>query len=131
LHAALEQSDKLALAKFVMHQREHIAAIKPVGRALVLNQMRYPTDLREATDLKFPDGKNISEVEVKVALKLISQETAHFVPEDYRDNYTEELEEMIKAKTKGKKVEPRHKAAPTETSAKDLMSALKASLKQD
>jgi DNA end-binding protein Ku len=113
-----------------MHQREHIAAIKPVGRALVLNQMRYPTDLREATDLKFPDGKSLSEAEVKVALKLISQETSHFVPEDYRDTYTEELEDMIKAKTKGKKPAPKHKV-PTETSAKDLMSALKASLKQE
>lgn len=131
LRAALEQSDKLALAKFVFHQREHIGVIKPVGRALVLNQMRFPTDLREATDLQFPDDKNLQPAEVKVALKLVSQETGHFVPEDYHDTFTEELEEIIKAKTKGKKVSPKRSAAPTETSAKDLMSTLKASLKKD
>jgi DNA end-binding protein Ku len=129
LHAALEQSDKLALTKYVIHQREHIGAIKPVGRALVLNQMRFPTDLREATDLKFPEAKSVSDAEVKMALKLIAQDTGHFVPEDYHDNYTEELEEIIKAKTKGKKLAPKRKGASTETSAKDLMSALKASLK--
>lgn len=129
LHAALEESDKLALAEFVIHQREHLGVIKPVGKALVLNQMRFPTDLREAGDLKFPTDSAISKDEVKVALKLISQETGHFIPEDYHDTYTEELEDLIKAKTKGKKLTPKSKA-PKETSAKDLMSALKASLKE-
>lgn len=101
-----------------------------LGRALVLNQMRYPTDLREGTDLQFPDGKSVKPEEVKMALKLIAQETGHFAPEDYHDTYTEELEDIIKAKTKGKKITPKRSAAPTESSAKDLMSALKASLKQ-
>ena len=92
LREALRTSGKLALAKFVLHEREHVAVIKPVGRALVLNQMRYPSDLR--------------------------------------DTYTEELEGMIKAKTKGKKAAPpAQKPAPKDTGAKDLMSALKASLK--
>ncbi|HTE22841.1 MAG TPA: Ku protein [Candidatus Limnocylindria bacterium] len=130
LHAALEQSDKLALARFVIHQREHLGVIKPVGQALVLNQMRFPTDLREATDLKFPSGKSISKDEVKVALKLISQETSHFIPEDFHDTYTEELEKLIKDKTKGKKPSKKPPAkSPKDASAKDLMSALKASLK--
>jgi len=134
LHAALEQSDKLALARYVTHQREHLGVIKPVGQALVLNQMRFPTDLREATDLKFPSDKSISKEEVKAALRLISQETSHFVPEDFHDTYTEELEELIKEKTiiqnKGKKPGKKSPAkSPKDASAKDLMSALKASLK--
>lgn len=129
LHAALEQSDKLALAKFVMHQREHLAVIKPVGRALILNQMRFPTDIREGTDLNLPDGKKVTQDEVKVALKLIAQETKPFMPEDFKDTYTEELEDLIKAKTKGKKP-AKHKAVHKDTSASDLMSALKASLDQ-
>ena len=129
LHAALERSGKLALAKFVLRQREHLGVIKPVGRALVLNQMRFPTDLREATKLSFPDEKIISADEVKVALKFISQETKHFAPEDYHDTYTDELEDMIEAKTKGKKPAP-HTAKSSDTNAKDLMAALKASLKE-
>lgn len=129
LHAALEQSDKLAFAKFVMHQREHLAVIKPVGRALVLNQMRFPTDIREGTDLNLPDGKKVTQDEIKVALKLIAQETRHFMPEDFKDTYTEELEDLIKAKTKGKKP-AKHRAAHKDTRPGDLMSALKASLNQ-
>jgi DNA end-binding protein Ku len=129
LHAALEESDKLALAEFVIHQREHLGVIKPVGRALVLNQMRYPTDIREGTALNLPSGEKVSKDEVKVALKLISQETKPFAPEDFRDTYTEELEDLIKAKTKGKKPAKR-KPAHKETSAGDLMDALKASLSQ-
>ncbi len=130
LHAALEQADKLALAQFVIRQREHLGVIKPVGKALVLNQMRFPTDLREATDLKFPSGTDVSKDELRMAIKLISQETGHFAPEDYRDTYTEELEDLIEAKTKGKKPKQGSAAKPKDTSAKDLMSALKASLKE-
>jgi DNA end-binding protein Ku len=130
LRAALEESGKIALATFVLRQREHLGVIKPVGQALVLNQMRFPTDLREATALTFPGETSASKEEVKVALKFISQETGHFAPEDYHDTYTNELEEMIEAKTKGKKA-PRHSKKPRDTDAKDLMATLKASLKED
>ncbi len=130
LHAALDESDKVALVTFVLHEREHLGVIKPVGKALVLNQMRYPTDLREATELKFPSDKDVTKDELKMALKLIDQQTGHFIPEDYRDTYTEELEDLIKAKTKGKKVTGKPVKEPEHTHAKDLMAALKASLKE-
>lgn len=127
LHAALDKSDKVGLAKFVMHEREHLAVLKPVGRALVLNQMRFPKDIREAGDLKFPSDKDVSAKEIEAALKLIKQETRPFIPEDYHDTYTEELEDIIAAKAKGKKP-ARHTKKPADTSAGDLMEALKASL---
>ncbi|HET8669464.1 MAG TPA: Ku protein [Candidatus Saccharimonadales bacterium] len=129
LRAALQKSGKLALAKFVLHEREHVAAVKPVGRALVLNQMRFPTDLREPGELHFPTDKEVTAKETEMALKLIQQETKPFIAEDLHDTYTEELEEMIKAKTKGKRPAKTSKKAPSDTSAKDIMSALKASLK--
>jgi DNA end-binding protein Ku len=130
LRAALQKSGKLALAKFVMHEREHIALIKPVGRALVLEQMRFATDLREPGELHLPTDKELTDKEVDMALKLVKQETKPFIPEDLHDTYTEELEELIKDKTKGKKTKPVKRAAPEKTSAHDLMSALKASLKE-
>jgi DNA end-binding protein Ku len=130
LRGALQKSGKLALAKFVLHEREHIAVIKPLGRALVLNQMRYPTDLRQPGELNFPTEKGVTEKELEMALKLVRQETKPFIPEDYHDTYTEELEEMIKEKTKGKKPSKPRAKVPKETSAKDLMGALKASLKE-
>ena len=130
LRAVLQKSNKLAFAKFVLHERGHIAVIKPVGRALVLNQMRYPTDLREPGELHLPTDQDVTNKEIEMALKLIRQETKPFVSEDLHDTYTEELEELIKAKTKGKKAKKTPAQAPQKTSAEDLMSALKASLKQ-
>lgn len=130
LRAALQKSGKQALAKFVMHEREHVAVIKPVGRALVLNQLRYPTELREPADLKFPSDKDLSIKEVEMAVKLIKQETKPFIAEDLRDTYTEELEAMIKDHAKGKKLPHTKKTTADKTSAGDLMSALKASLKE-
>ena len=128
LRGALQKSGKLALAKFVLHQREHVAVVKPIGRALVLEQMRYPTDLREPGELQFPTDKEVTEKELEMALKLIKQETKPFITEDLHDTYTEELEEMIKAKTKGKKISV-SKEKVDKTAPKDLMGALKASLK--
>lgn len=130
LRAALQKSDKSALVKFVMHEKEHIGVIKPVGRVLVLNQMRFPTDIREPGELHLPTDKEVTNKEIEMALKLVKQETKPFISEDLRDTYTEELEEMIKQKVKGKKPPKKKASAPKETSAKDLMSALKASLKE-
>lgn len=130
LRSALHKADMLALARYVFHEREHLAVIQPVGRALVLMQMRFPTDLRQGGDLKFPTDKNVSEHELEMALKLIKQGSKPFVAEDYHDDYTEELEDIIKSKVKGNKP-VKHKPAPKhEDTAKDLMSALKASLSQ-
>ena len=130
LRAALGKSSKIALAKFVMHEHEHIAVIKPVGRALVLNQMRFPSDIREPGQLDLPTDKDVTEKEVEMALKLVKQETKPFMPEDLRDTFTDELEELIKEKVKGKK--PRKHATKEyhEATTKDLMGALKASLKE-
>jgi DNA end-binding protein Ku len=130
LRMALQKSGKAALARFVLHQREHVAIIKPIGRVLILEQMRFPTDLREPGEIHLPTDKDVTEKEIEMALKLIRQETQAFIAEDLHDTYTEELEEMIEDKTKGKKTKTvkNHDAGPT--SAKDLMTALKASLKE-
>jgi len=130
LRAALKKSGKVALARFVMHEHAHIAVIKPVGRALVLDQMRYPSDLREPTELHLPTDSELTNKEIEMALKLVKQETKPFVAEDLHDTYTDELEELIKSKAKGKKTAPKHEKKTPESNAKDLMSALKASLKE-
>lgn len=130
LREALGRSNKVAVAKWVFHGREHLGAIKPVGKALVLDQMRFPTDLRNGAELNLPGDKDVTEKEVEVALALIQQQTKHFAAEDFHDTFTEELEEVIKEKTKGKK--PAKKSIghnePKQTESKDLMEKLKASL---
>jgi DNA end-binding protein Ku len=129
LREALERSEKVALAKFAMRARENMAAIKPVGRVLVLNQLRFPADIRDLGGLNLPDKKAASEAEVKMALALIEQLTKPFIPEDWHDTYTEELEEVIEKKAKGQKPKV-HGKEPKDTKVKDLMATLKASLEE-
>lgn len=126
LRDALEESGKVALAKYAMRARDNMGAIKPFGSALVLIQMRFPADLRSPSDLKFPETKAQKE-EIKMALALIKQLDMPFIPEDWHDTYTEELEELIEQKAKGHKPKARGKE-PKDTKVKDLMATLKASL---
>lgn len=128
LRDALEKSGKVALVKYAMRAKDNMGAIRPQGRALVLIQMRFPADLRDAGDLNFP-ATHAVESEMKLAQQLIKQQTKPFIPEDWHDTYTEELEEIIKAKAKGQKPKARGKE-PTDTKVKDLMATLKASLEK-
>lgn len=130
LRSALESSEMLAIATYATHERAHLAAIRPVGRALVLVQMRFPSELRSGSDLTLPAHADVSNRELEVAIKLIKQETRPFIPEDYHDTYTEKLETAIKSKLKGHRAGPA-KARPTaasHTTTQDLMQTLKASL---
>jgi DNA end-binding protein Ku len=129
LRDALDQSGKVALVKYAMRARDNMGAIKPMGKALVLVQMRFPADLREPTELNFPPQKAKPE-EIKMALALIKQLDKHFIPEDWHDTYTEELEEIIEEKAKGKKPKV-HGKQPKDTKVKDLMATLKASLEEN
>lgn len=129
LREALGRSNKIAIAKFVLRNREHVAAIKPVGQALVLNQMRFTSEIREPAGLKLP-GQAAEGKEIDMALKLIDQLTEPFVPEDFNDEYTEELEKLIEAKAKGKRPAKKGKE-PAHTQVKDLMATLKASLEKE
>ncbi|MBI2798363.1 Ku protein [Candidatus Saccharibacteria bacterium] len=127
LREALEQSSKLAVAIYVLRNRESLAVIKPVGKALVLIQMRFPADLKEPTGLKFPPKEKVDAGEMKMAITLINKLTKHYIAEDWHDTYTEELEEIIEQKAKGKKPKS-HGKAPAKTEAHDLMAKLKESL---
>lgn len=129
LREALVDSKKAALCKYVLRNRESIGVLKPVSNAIVLNQMRFPTDIRDPHELKFPPKSKVDPAQIKIAMTLINKLEGHFIPEDWHDTYTEELEDTIAQKLKGKKVKSKSaKSEPTEV--KDLMKSLKASLEK-
>jgi DNA end-binding protein Ku len=128
LRESLKRSNKVALAKFVLRNRDHLSAIGPVGQALTMFELRFMHELREPTGLNLPNAEAASEEQVKMALALIDQLTNHFIPEDYHDTYTEELRELIEQKAKGKKITTTKEKPATKTH--DIMDALKASLEK-
>jgi DNA end-binding protein Ku len=131
LREALKKSGKVAIAKFVLRNREHLAAIKTIGNALVLNQLRFGSELRSPLGLNFPAKTDASKKEIDIALSLISHLTEPFVAEDFKDTYVDQLEKSIKAKAKGKPIKSVDGAPVSKTTSKDIMSMLKASLEQE
>lgn len=127
LQEALVKSKKLGLAKYVLHNREHIAVIKPYKNMLILNELRYENELVNLKDVELPEGK-ISTKEMAIALKLIDQQTSTFKPKNYKDTYREEIKDIIEKKAKGKKIQPKGKE-PQPSKVQDIMSLLKESLK--
>jgi DNA end-binding protein Ku len=124
---ALEQSKKLALAEFMLRNRIHICALKPYNNVLLLNQMRYASEIREVPEFSVPKKGKITSKEIDLALKLIEQLSEKFNPAAFKDRYIESLKKVIKAKAAGKTIAT---PAPRKTTAdvKDLMSVLKQSL---
>jgi DNA end-binding protein Ku len=131
LRDALEKSGKVAVAKYVLREKEHIASIKPEGDALLLNQMRFADELHDGSDLSIPGKVAYSKKELDLAISLIGKLTEKFDIGDYTDTYADELKKIIKAKSKGRiarlKGEQDHKPIP----AKDILEALKKSLEEE
>ncbi len=127
LMKALEQTETVGLAEFMLRNRMHICALKVYNGVLLLNQLRYNEEIREAPEVSDAKNEKVSAKEVELAVKLIDQLTEKFKPTDFKDTYVQELKKVIKAKTEGKEI---HVAEPKKSSGavKDIMGALKASL---
>lgn len=128
LREALEKSGKLGVGTYVLRNREHLCVLKPVGKGIVLNTIRFAEEVRDMKDLDLPNAKP-KPGELKMALSLIDQLSAKFDIDKYKDTYSDSLMKLIRAKAKGKKI-----ATPqlrvVHSSAKDIMSQLKASLEK-
>ncbi|HEY8402205.1 MAG TPA: Ku protein, partial [Cytophagaceae bacterium] len=118
---------KVGIARYVLRNREHIGVIKTSGNVILLDQMRYHADIRDANELNLPDKKMAEKKEIDMAMKLIDQLTGPFTPENFKDEYIEELRQIIEAKAEGKLIVSKEEA-PEPTHVKDLMETLKASL---
>lgn len=126
LRDALTKSKKAGVGRFVMHNREHICIIKARDKALVLNRIRFEQELRSESDLRLPSVKS-KPAELKMAVNLIDQLSKPFDISKYKDEYTDKLMKIIRAKSKGRKV-PAKPMRVVHSATKDLMEQLKASL---
>jgi DNA end-binding protein Ku len=132
LAQAMEESGKVAIARFVFRNKEHLAAIRPSSEGvLTLTTMRFADEVVPPSELEdvLPEGKpKVAKREVEMAEQLIDSLTRSFDPSIYRDEYREELLAMIERKAAGEEV----MAAPQEerepTKAPDLMAALEESI---
>lgn len=126
LRDALKKSGKAGVGLFVMHNREHACIIKVQDKVLLLNRIRFSQELRSPKELKIPATKS-KPGEVKMALNLIEQLTTPFDISKFKDEYSNKLLKIIRAKSKGKAT-PFKPMKVVHSKTKDLMEQLKASL---
>ena len=131
LAKAMEESGKVAVARFVFRNKEHLAALRPGNGVLTLTTMRFadevvpPSDLDDVLPSEQP---KVGKREVEMAEQLIDSLTRDFDPSAYRDEYREQLLALIEQKAEGKDIvaAPQEEREPTK--APDLMSALEESI---
>jgi DNA end-binding protein Ku len=132
LRDALAAAGKVGIARVVIRTKEYLSALKPNGKALILELMHYPDEIVDADDFNFPpEQEKASPGEMKAAKMLIDTMAGEFEPSSYRDRYREEMMAMIEARAKGKPTTKKAlpKARPA-TEVVNLMDVLQQSLKQ-
>jgi DNA end-binding protein Ku len=126
---AMKDQHRVALARIVLTNREHIIAIEPRGKGLLGTTLRYPYELRDEGEY-FDDIKSpkISKDMIELASHILDTKAAHFDPSKFKDEYENALKALVKRKAAGKPIKA---AAPKEKpeNVVSLMDALKQSLK--
>lgn len=128
---AMQASGKAAIARFVLRNKEHLAAIRPMDGVLTLTTMRFADEVvspQELDDVLPDSSPRVEKREREMAEKLIESLAADFKPEKYRDEYREQLLSLIDQKAEGKEVVASESEEPEPTKAPDLMAALEESL---
>ncbi len=132
LTKAMQDENKVAIARFVLRNKEHLAAIRPMGDVLTLATMRFHDEVSDPKDLDGLLGEEKpgkpSAAEVKMAKELISSLSGDFDPTAYHDEYREELISLLDRKAAGEDVVTAKEEEPEATKAPDLMAALEESL---
>ncbi len=130
LARAMEEAGKVGIARFVMRNKQYTAAIRAENGRLVMSTLAYADEVLDPADideLQGLDDVDVSAKEVKMAESLVESLSATFEPEKYRDEYREQVLDLIKVKASGEELTAPE--APTEMpKVIDLMAALEASV---
>jgi DNA end-binding protein Ku len=129
LREAIRDSGRIGIAKVILREAQHLAAVEAIGDALVLTMMRFADELADLGDFRFPHKGDIRPAELKMARQLVDNLAAKWNPGKYTDEYKENLMRIIHARMKGtrpKLVADDH--TPKQAEVVDLMARLRASL---
>jgi DNA end-binding protein Ku len=127
LRDAMKNTGTLGIGTITLRKKQYLASIKPIDDAIVLDLMRFADEVLDGSEYRFP-GADYRPQELQMAEQLIGNLTEEFEPEKYKDEYRENLEKIIAAKMKGKRVTLRESEEPEMTGVIDLMDRLKESL---
>ena len=130
LRKLLEEKEKVAIAKFTMHQREHIVCIEPLQNILSMRTLYYADEIQDTADLPYSDTRARLEArEMELASILIEHMTRPFDPKEFENGYHKALSELIEAKIGGKEVAVEREIEKRKVL--NLMDALKRSIETE
>jgi DNA end-binding protein Ku len=130
LAKAMAASGKVAIARFVLRNKEHLAAIRSDGDVLTLTTMRFADEVVPVDELEILPEKaqKPAKREQEMAEQLIDSLSTDFDPGAYHDEYREQLLALIERKAEGKEIVASEAESPKATKAPDLMAALEESI---
>jgi DNA end-binding protein Ku len=128
LREAIRESKKIGVAKIILRDAQHLAAVEAIGDALVLTMMRFADELADLADFRFPKAEAIRPAELKMAMQLIDNLSAEWKPEKYTDEYRDNLMKVIQSKLKGRRPRLQERETAQSADVVDLMARLRASL---
>jgi DNA end-binding protein Ku len=128
IRETIRSLDQVALARVVLTNREHVIALEARDKGLVGMLLRYPYEVRDASDYfdEIQDVK-ITKDMMDLAKHIVEQKAGHFEPAKFEDHYEAALQELLKKKQEGQPLAAAKKAAPSNVI--NLIDALRASLK--
>ncbi len=127
LREAMRESGCIGIAKFVLRDQQHLAAVEVIGDALVLTVMRFADELVDVTRFDLPRAE-VRKPELAMARTLIGNLEAKWDPSKYSDQYRENLLRIIRGKAKGKTVRLDTAEEERPANVVDLMERLRQSL---
>lgn len=130
LREAIRKSGSVGIGKIIIRQTQHLAAVKVIGDALVLEIMRFANELVDPSEYSFPSRDAVRPQELQMAEQLIDNLAEPFDPSRYTDDYRSNLMKVIHAKMKGKKPKLEAAEETRDSGVLDLMSRLRASLEE-
>ena len=130
LREALTESDRVAIVKVALRQREQLATLRVREGVLVLNTMLWPDEVRKPAFDFLDEDISVRPQELAMASSLIDSMAADFEPDEFTDNYRAALQQVIDAKVSGQEIVAAPEPEEAPAGAIDLMAALRASVER-
>ena len=130
LKQTLEKTNRVAIAKFALRERERLVSLRALDGALLLNTLHWPDEIRNTEDLDLPEDLKVSPAELKMAENLVEMMAMEFEPDEFKDEYKQAVMKVVSAKIEGREDIVEAPEAAAETTVVDLMAALKASVER-
>jgi DNA end-binding protein Ku len=128
LRETIRDASRIGVAKFVLREKQYLAALEVIDDALVLSTLRFADELVDISEYRFPKATGLKQNELRMAKMLVNELAADWDPEKYTDDYRENLLKIISAKKKGREVELAPEPAEHSDKVVDLMERLRSSL---